>query len=74
MLGGRDPSAMLAPLRDAGVAHRGGLRARSPRALPAEVVAEAARALGLRVSVAGSVAERGGAGPVAASPRTGSCW
>ncbi|MGH9090298.1 MAG: bifunctional folylpolyglutamate synthase/dihydrofolate synthase [Acidimicrobiales bacterium] len=57
MLGGRDPSAMLAPLRDAGIATLVACAPPSPRALPAEVVAEAARALGMRASVAGSVAD-----------------
>ena len=48
MLGGRDPSAMLAPLRSAGVETVVACAPDSPRALSAEVVAEAARALGLR--------------------------
>lgn len=55
MLGGRDPSAMLAPLRAAGVGTLVACEARSPRTLPAEVVAEAARALGMEVATAGSV-------------------
>jgi dihydrofolate synthase / folylpolyglutamate synthase len=55
MLGGRDPSAMLAPLRAAGIATLVACEARSPRTLPAEVVAEAARALGMQVATAGSV-------------------
>lgn len=57
MLGGRDPSAMLAPLRAVGVDVLVACAPVSPRALPAEVVAEAARALGMEVSVAASVAE-----------------
>ncbi len=57
MLRGRDPSAMLAPLRAAGVGTVVASAPASPRALSAEVVAEAARALGLEVAVAGSVAE-----------------
>lgn len=57
MLGGRDPSAMLAPLAEAGIGAVVACAPESPRALPAEVVAEAARALGLRVSTAGSVGD-----------------
>lgn len=57
MLTGRDPSAMLAPLRAAGVGTVVACAPVSPRALPAEVVAEAARALGFRVAVSGSVVE-----------------
>lgn len=57
MLGGRDPSAMLAPLRSAGIGTVVACAPASPRALPAEVVAEAARALGMRVMVTGSVGE-----------------
>lgn len=57
MLSGRDPSAMLSPLAAAGIRAVVACAPVSPRALPAEVVAEAARALGLEVSVAGSVAE-----------------
>lgn len=55
LLGGRDPSAMLSPLGAAGVGTIVACAPRSPRALPAEVVAEAARALGLQVATAGSV-------------------
>ena len=55
MLSGRDPSAMLAPLAAAGIGTVIACAPDSPRALPAEVVAEAARALGAEVSVAGSV-------------------
>jgi len=57
MLRGRDPSAMLAPLRSAGIGTVVACAPVSPRALPAELVAEAARALGMRVMVAGSVGE-----------------
>jgi dihydrofolate synthase/folylpolyglutamate synthase len=57
MLRGRDPSAMLAALSPAGVSTLIACAPDSPRALPATVVAEAGRALGLAVSVAGSVAE-----------------
>ncbi|MGH9089621.1 MAG: bifunctional folylpolyglutamate synthase/dihydrofolate synthase [Acidimicrobiales bacterium] len=55
MLGGRDPSAMLAPLVGAGVGTVVACAPASPRALPPEVVGEAARALGAEVSVAGTV-------------------
>jgi dihydrofolate synthase / folylpolyglutamate synthase len=54
MLSGRDPSAMLAPLADAGVRTVVACAPSSPRALPPEVVAEAARALGFEVVVARS--------------------
>jgi len=57
MLAGRDPSAMLAPLRSAGIGTVVACSPVSPRALPADVVAEAARALGMRVMVTGSVGE-----------------
>ena len=57
MLTGRDPSAMLAALAPAGVRTVVACAPDSPRALPAEVVAEAARGLGLGVTVAGSVGE-----------------
>ncbi len=57
MLGGRDPSAMLAPLLAAGVGTVVACAPASPRAMPAEVVAEAARSLGASVTVADSVAE-----------------
>jgi dihydrofolate synthase/folylpolyglutamate synthase len=55
LLSGRDPSAMLAPLFEAGVTTMVACAPDSPRALPAEVVAEAARALGFTVSVADTV-------------------
>ena len=57
MLSGRDPSAMLAPLVAAGVGTVVACAPDSPRALSAETVAEAARALGATVLVAPSVAE-----------------
>jgi dihydrofolate synthase/folylpolyglutamate synthase len=57
MLRGRDPSAMLAALRPAGVQTVVACAPASPRALPVEVVAEAARAEGLEVTTASSVAE-----------------
>jgi dihydrofolate synthase/folylpolyglutamate synthase len=57
MLRGRDPSAMLAPLRAAGIDTIVACPPRSPRVLPAEVVAEAARALGMQVATAGSTAD-----------------
>jgi dihydrofolate synthase/folylpolyglutamate synthase len=57
MLGGRDPSAMLAPLVAAGVGTVVACAPASPRALRAEVVAEAARSLGVAVHVADSVPE-----------------
>jgi len=52
MLTGRDPVAMLEPLLAAGVASVVACAPDSPRALPAEVVAEAASALGLVATVA----------------------
>ena len=57
MLRGRDPSAMLGALAPAGVRTVVACEPDSPRALPAEVVAEAARGLGLAATVAGPVAE-----------------
>lgn len=57
MLTGRDPSAMLSPLAGAGVSAIVACAPESPRAQSAEVVAEAARGLGLEVTVAGSVAD-----------------
>lgn len=56
LLGGRDPSAMLAPLAAAGVSCVVACAPASPRALPAESVAEAARSLGLETVVASAVA------------------
>ena len=49
MLSGRDPSAMLAPLVDAGVRVVVSCRPDSPRAMPVTEVADAARALGFEV-------------------------
>ncbi len=57
MLRGRDPSAMLQPLVAAGVTSLVTCTPDSPRAQPAEVVAEAARASGLRCEVGGTVEE-----------------
>jgi dihydrofolate synthase/folylpolyglutamate synthase len=57
MLSGRDPSAMLEALLTAGVRSVVACAPSSPRALPAEVVAEAAAGLGMEVSVAASPAE-----------------
>jgi dihydrofolate synthase/folylpolyglutamate synthase len=57
MLRGRDPSAMLAALAPAGIGLVVACAPESPRALGADVVAEAARALGLKVVVAPSVSE-----------------
>jgi dihydrofolate synthase / folylpolyglutamate synthase len=51
MLSGRDPSAMLAPLVDAGVSTLIACQPISARALPADDLADAGRALGLRVHV-----------------------
>ncbi|MGP8060519.1 MAG: bifunctional folylpolyglutamate synthase/dihydrofolate synthase [Acidimicrobiales bacterium] len=61
MLRGRDPSAMLAPLARAGVRTVLACPPDSPRALPVETLAEAARALGLSVTPTASVAEAVGA-------------
>jgi dihydrofolate synthase / folylpolyglutamate synthase len=52
MLTGRDPVAMLEPLLAAGVRSVVACAPDSPRALPAEVVAEAASALGMVATVA----------------------
>jgi dihydrofolate synthase/folylpolyglutamate synthase len=49
MLTGRDPSAMLAPLAKARIGTVVACRPESPRAMPVDVVADAARALGLAV-------------------------
>lgn len=57
MLAGRDPSAMVAPLVDAGVGTVVACAPDSARALPPEVVGEAARALGAEVAVAATVEE-----------------
>jgi len=57
MLTGRDPVAMLDALLTAGIRSVVACTPRSPRALPAEVVAEAALGLGMEAVVAGSPAE-----------------
>ncbi|MGH9048013.1 MAG: bifunctional folylpolyglutamate synthase/dihydrofolate synthase [Acidimicrobiales bacterium] len=57
MLRGRDPSAMLSALVPVGVSTLYACAPDSPRAIAPDVIAEAGRALGLRVEVAGSVAE-----------------
>jgi dihydrofolate synthase / folylpolyglutamate synthase len=57
MLGGRDPLAMLAPLASAGIRAAVACAPVSPRAQSPEIVAEAARALGMEVAVSGSVGE-----------------
>ncbi len=54
MLTGRDPVAMLEALLTAGVRSVVACAPDSPRALPAEVVAEAAAGLGMEVTVAAS--------------------
>ncbi len=57
MLGGRDPRAMLDAIRSAGVRSVVATAPRSNRALPAETVAEAARALGMEAIVVGAPAD-----------------
>ncbi len=57
MLTGRDPSAMLEPLRSAGVGIVVACAPDSPRAQSAEVVAEAATSLGFDAVVATSVVD-----------------
>ncbi len=57
MLSGRDPAAMLEALTTAGIRSIVACTPASPRALPGEVVAEAAAALGMEVTVAGSPTE-----------------
>ncbi len=57
MLRGRDPVAMLDALQTAGVRSVVACAPDSPRALPTEIVAEAALGLGMEVSAAPSVAE-----------------
>ncbi len=54
MLTGRDPTSMLEALTTAGIRSVVACAPDSPRALPAEVVAEAAAGLGMEVSVAGT--------------------
>jgi dihydrofolate synthase / folylpolyglutamate synthase len=51
MLVGRDPSAMLAPLQEAGVGTVVACAPTTPRAMPPQDVADAARALGLTAFV-----------------------
>jgi dihydrofolate synthase/folylpolyglutamate synthase len=55
MLSGRDPSAMLTPLVDAGISTVVACAPESPRAMPVAEVAEAGRSLGLRVLEESSV-------------------
>jgi len=55
MLVGRDPMAMLAPLVAAGVSTLVACSPESPRAQPAEIVAEAGQAVGMEVFVGASV-------------------
>jgi dihydrofolate synthase/folylpolyglutamate synthase len=57
MLAGRDPSAILQALAVAGVRYIVACTAPSPRALPAEQIAEAARASGLSAQAAQTVVE-----------------
>ena len=57
MLSGRDPVAMLEPLVDAGFSSLVTCAPDSPRALPAEVVAEAGAGLGMAVVDAGRPAD-----------------
>ena len=57
MLSGRDPVAMLDALLTAGIRSVVACAPDSPRALAAEVVAEAALGLGMEATVAGSPAE-----------------
>ena len=54
MLTGRDPSSMLEALMTAGVRTVVACAPDSPRAMPPDVVAEAAAALGMQVTTAGS--------------------
>jgi dihydrofolate synthase/folylpolyglutamate synthase len=56
MLGGRDPIAMLEPLRAAGVERVVACAPRSPRAISSKAVADAARAVGQAASTEESVA------------------
>ncbi|MGA8725699.1 MAG: folylpolyglutamate synthase/dihydrofolate synthase family protein [Acidimicrobiales bacterium] len=57
MLSGRDPVAMLEPLRDTGFGFLVACAPHSPRALPSEVVAEAGTGLGMEVVDARTPAE-----------------
>jgi dihydrofolate synthase/folylpolyglutamate synthase len=56
MLSGRDPSAMLRPLVEAGVTTVVACTAPSERAIPADVVAQAAKSCGMESFVAADVA------------------
>ena len=58
MLTGRDPTSMLEALMTAGIRSVVACAPDSPRALAAEVVAEAAAGLGMEVSVAGTPSRR----------------
>jgi dihydrofolate synthase/folylpolyglutamate synthase len=57
MLRGRDPSAMLSAIAPIGIRTLFACAPNSPRALAPEVIAEAGRALGMDVEVAGSVSD-----------------
>jgi dihydrofolate synthase/folylpolyglutamate synthase len=57
LLRGRDPSAMLAAIAPIGIRTLFACAPDSPRAIAPEVIAEAGRALGLDVEVAGSVGD-----------------
>jgi dihydrofolate synthase/folylpolyglutamate synthase len=57
MLSGRDPSAMLSAIVPVGIQTLFTCAPNSPRAIASEVLAEAGRALGLDVEIAGSVGE-----------------
>jgi dihydrofolate synthase / folylpolyglutamate synthase len=57
MLQGRDPSAMLHALVPTGVKTVVTYTAPSPRALPADEIADAARGVGLHADVADSIAD-----------------
>ncbi len=57
MLTGRDPTAMLEPLRSAGIGHLTACSPDSPRAMPAERVAGAGAVLGMAATVEPSPAD-----------------
>jgi dihydrofolate synthase/folylpolyglutamate synthase len=57
MLSGRDPLAMLEGLRPAGVTSVVACQPNSPRAMPADIVADAGRSLGLAMHVVPDVTE-----------------
>ena len=57
MLRGRDPSAMLSAIAPVGIQTLFACAPNSPRAITSQVIAEAGRALGLDVEIAGSVGE-----------------